>query len=420
MLIDRSHLPWGLFSATVLGVGAVTYVMYAAQAPHGPSGGTVPGLWYGVIATGMLLCSALLAVRRPLRRWRLGSLAFWLRGHIWLGALCVPFLMFHSGFSWGGTVSWLLWLCVLFVVGSGVLGLGLQQLLPRLLRATSKAEIMEAPSGYQADRLLVLADLRMSDVCCRPQPNLPEHLQKAFASVVRDFEHSVNGTMSRSELHSRRMHVMRSLQPQEFRDFLWTLSRAARHELRLIAAEPDFPELLKKTYPQLLPATPGCEAGTATGMSLTSGHSGSGTAHDATVTGLPRSRDMPGDSPRDSPRDRLGDSPGHADLLWKFYISEVRPFLAGAGSLARRSDDVLRAGATSQRLFQRHREVLSPSLHGPLQELQSLCDYRREMDQQRRIRLWMNLWMLLHVPVSGMLLVLLLAHIVMSLRVVPW
>ena len=74
----------------------------------------------------------------------------------------------------------------------------------------------------------------------------------------------------------------------------------------------------------------------------------------------------------------------------------------------------------SQRLFQRHREVLSPSLHGPLQELQSLCDYRREMDQQRRIRLWMNLWMLLHVPVSGMLLVLLLAHIVMSLRVVPW
>ncbi|MEN9554712.1 MAG: hypothetical protein RLZZ232_998 [Planctomycetota bacterium] len=410
MLIDRSHLPWGLFSATVLGVGAVTYVMYAAQAPHGPSGGTVPGLWYGVIATGMLLCSALLAVRRPLRRWRLGSLAFWLRGHIWLGGLCVPFLMFHSGFSWGGTVSWLLWLCVLFVVGSGLLGLGLQQVLPRVLRATSKAEIMEAPSAYQRDRLLVLADLRMSDVCCRPQPNLPERLQEAFAVVMRDFERSADSTLSRSEQHSRRMHVLRSQQPPEFRDFLWTLSRAARHELRLIAAETDFPELLKKTYPQLqpLPASPGGDASTLTQVSLTSGNSGSGTADEGFVAGRPRSRDVP------------GDNRGHADLLWQFYISEVRSFLAGTSSIARRSDDVLGAGATSQRIFQRQREVLNPSLHGPLQELQALCDYRRAMDQQRRILLWMNLWMLLHVPVSGMLLVLLLAHIVMSLRVVPW
>ncbi len=410
MLIDRSHLPWGLFSGTVLGLGAVTYVMYSAQAPHGPSGGTVPGLWYGVIATGMLLCSALLAVRRPLRRWRLGSLAFWLRGHIWLGGLCVPFLMFHSGFSWGGTVSWLLWLCVLFVVGSGLLGLGLQQLLPRFLRATSKAEIMEAPSAYQGDRLLVLADLRMSDVCCRPQPNLPERLQEAFAVVVRDFERSANGTLSRSEQHSSRMHVLRSLQPQEFRDFVWTLARSARHELRLIAAETDFPELLKKTYPKLqpLPASPGGDASTVTQVSVTSENSGAGTADEGSMAGRPRSRDVP------------GDSRGHADVLWQFYISEVRPFLAGACSIARRSDDVLRAGATSQRIFQRQREVLNTSLHGPLQELQALCDYRRAMDQQRRILLWMNLWMLLHVPVSGMLLVLLVAHIVMSLRVVPW
>lgn len=410
MLIDRSHLPWGLFSGAVLTVGAVTYVMYAAQAPHGPSGGTVPGLWYGVMATGMLFCSALLAVRRPLRRWRLGSLAFWLRGHIWLGGLSVPFLLFHSGFSWGGTVSWLLWLCVLFVVGSGVLGLGLQQLLPRLLRATSKAEIMEAPSGYQGDRLLVLADLRMSDVCCRPQPNLPERLQEAFAAVVRDFERSAERSMSRSEQHASRMHVLRSQQPQEFRDFLWTLARAARHELRLIAAETDFPDLLKKTYPQLLlpPASPGGDVCTVSGVSVTSENSEAGTADEGLVAGRPRSRDVP------------GDSRGHADLLWQFYISEVRPFLAGACSIARRSDDVLRAGATSQRLFQRQREVLKTSLHGPLQELQTLCDYRRAMDQQRRILLWMNLWMLLHMPVSGMLLVLLLAHIVMSLRVVPW
>ena len=206
------------------------------------------------------------------------------------------------------------------------------------------------------------------------------------------------------------MHVLRSLQPQEFRDFLLTLARSARHELRLIAAETDFPELLKKTYPKLqpLPASPGGDASTVTQVAVTSENSGAGTADEGSMAGRPRSRDVP------------GDSRGHADVLWQFYISEVRPFLAGACSIARRSDDVLRAGATSQRIFQRQREVLNTSLHGPLQELQALCDYRRAMDQQRRILLWMNLWMLLHVPVSGMLLVLLVAHIVMSLRVVPW
>ena len=133
MLIDRSHLPWGIFSAIVLTAGAILYAVCAAIAPHGPSGRTVPGLCFGIIATAMMTFSVLLAARKAFRTRRAGSASFWMKGHIWLGSLSVPFLLFHSGFSWGGTISGLLWMCVLFVVGSGLLALLLQQILPAIM-----------------------------------------------------------------------------------------------------------------------------------------------------------------------------------------------------------------------------------------------------------------------------------------------
>ena len=133
MLIDRSHLSWALFSGISLIAGAVSYVTYAWNGPKGPSGGSAMGLLFGVIGTLMMLFAGLLAARKPLRIRRIGSAQFWLKGHLWLGTLCIPFILFHAGFGWGGLLEQFMWYALTIVAVSGFFGLAIQQFLPRLL-----------------------------------------------------------------------------------------------------------------------------------------------------------------------------------------------------------------------------------------------------------------------------------------------
>jgi hypothetical protein len=63
----------------------------------------------------------------------LGSARFWMAAHIWLGLLAVPLVAMHCGLRFGGTLSWLLAWTFFVVIASGVLGLVLQNILPRLM-----------------------------------------------------------------------------------------------------------------------------------------------------------------------------------------------------------------------------------------------------------------------------------------------
>ena len=53
-----------------------------------------------------------------------------MRGHLWLGLLSFPLILFHAGFPFGGPLtSVLMWLFV-FVFASGLLGAALQHFMP--------------------------------------------------------------------------------------------------------------------------------------------------------------------------------------------------------------------------------------------------------------------------------------------------
>jgi hypothetical protein len=63
-----------------------------------------------------------------------------MRGHIWLGILSVPMILFHSGFQIGGTLTTILMLLFLIVVLSGIFGLVVQQYLPTMMMNQVKME----------------------------------------------------------------------------------------------------------------------------------------------------------------------------------------------------------------------------------------------------------------------------------------
>ena len=121
MLIDRTHKPWAIASAVNLGAAIVVYIPYA-MGSRPPSGGSALGLIYGTIGFGFMAFVTLLALRKKFPIWRIGRTKTWMRGHLWLGALCLPLILLHAGFLWGhGLTSLMMWLFVV-VYASGFFG----------------------------------------------------------------------------------------------------------------------------------------------------------------------------------------------------------------------------------------------------------------------------------------------------------
>ena len=159
MRIDRSHTPWIVFVAiTAL---AAAFLFMANFFPHrlpfpislpaflGPSpplrhtyGGTPLGLLFGSLAFLIFLFAAALGIRKKKRTWPIGNVQWWLKAHIWLSILTVPLVLFHCGFHPGGWHTSGLMLLYTIVMGSGFIGLALQQYVPGLMRERLAREVV--------------------------------------------------------------------------------------------------------------------------------------------------------------------------------------------------------------------------------------------------------------------------------------
>ena len=108
--------------------------MAGAAFPEPLTGGTTAGLWFGIAGAALMIYAGLLAAHRRLARWPLLPRRSWmLKGHIWLGLLSFWLILCHSNFRWGGPLEQLLWIVFGLVVLSGIVGLVLQGVLPRLM-----------------------------------------------------------------------------------------------------------------------------------------------------------------------------------------------------------------------------------------------------------------------------------------------
>jgi hypothetical protein len=131
--LNADHRGWLIATVAVTIASAVAYRAYVTASPYGASGGSWTGLAFGIAGTTAMALAGLLAARKKVRTWRLGSARAWMQMHIWLGVLAVPLILFHAGFRFGGILTTRLMALFAVVTVSGIFGLVLQQYLPSLM-----------------------------------------------------------------------------------------------------------------------------------------------------------------------------------------------------------------------------------------------------------------------------------------------
>ena len=152
LLRDRNSIRWAGTAAVLLVVATTAFVPYILSVPpRGASGGSVVGIVYGSIAAAMLLLALLLGARKKLRTWRIGRAYTWMQMHVWFGLLCYPIAYFHiGGLHWGGvgSLTWAVMLLLTIVWLSGLVGLVMQQFLPKLIFHRVAREVTYEQHGH--------------------------------------------------------------------------------------------------------------------------------------------------------------------------------------------------------------------------------------------------------------------------------
>lgn len=164
MLIDRTHARWAWGAAAIVVVAAVFYVPYARGAAA-PSGGSWPGLAYGIAGFTLMLYAGLLGARKKVRIWRIGRAQTWTRGHLWLGAVSLPLIAFHAGFTFGAALTTVLMWLLLLVVASGIVGASLQHAMPRRMMRDLPMETIYEQIEHVRAQLLDEADTVVAEAC---------------------------------------------------------------------------------------------------------------------------------------------------------------------------------------------------------------------------------------------------------------
>jgi hypothetical protein len=304
VLIDHTHRKWFVGSAIGLAVAAAVYVPYSLRAPQGPRGGSALGLTYGIVGFLFMLFIGLLGLRKKFPVWRVGRAQSWMRGHLWLGLMSFPLILFHGGFHFGGTLTRVLMWLFVFVWVSGILGAALQHSMPRFQTAQLPMETIYE----QIDRV-------------RGQ------LAEEAAQLVEETCSALEGEVSRASDRQRAMSA---------------------------------------------------SAGTQGGLTVASG---------------------------------LQANQQVSSQLRSFLNDELLPYLERSGyatSLAQETK--------AQKMFQQFRVLLPPELHSNLDDLENICEEKRQLDKQGRLHRILHGWLLVHIPLSYALLLLGAVHAVVALK----
>lgn len=295
MRIDQTHRPWALIAALLFAVALIAYIWEAATSAHGASGGSAAGITFGVIGYGLMVFAALLSLRKKFPVWRIGKAQTWMRGHLWLGLLSYPIILFHAAFSFGGSLTTVLLLMLTAVVVSGVAGATLQHFMPRIITQQVPMETIYGQIGRVRGQLVAEAD----------------KLKLAFSPTLE-------GLLAPAVSGERKMAML---------------------TLKLV-------------------------------NSATRNH------------------------------------------LTSVYAEQIRPYLSSDGGRG----SVLADQREARLLFTQMRTVTPEMLHEVFNDLENICQEKRDLDRQSKYHRILHGWLLLHVPLSAALIVLGLVHAVVALR----
>jgi len=98
--------------------------------------------------------------------------------------------------------------------------------------------------------------------------------------------------------------------------------------------------------------------------------------------------------------------------LREMYDQSIRPYLAHRGSHRQSMAD----RQTSKAMFAQLRAVAPESLRTVIDDLENICEEKRDLDRQSRLHRVLHGWLLVHVPLAYLLLALSAVHAIMALR----
>jgi len=425
---------------------------------HHTVGGTPLGLAFGAISLGIFVFAALLNLRKKIPLWRVGTVQLWLRAHIWLTFLTIPLIILHSGFRLGGPMTTLLMALYAIVMVSGIYGLMLQHLMPRLMKERLPAETVFEQIPHICAQLCVAAE-KMRDSFKPAPPKKPDAGAPAPSPAKTVTAGSAVMASTKGELSTpvaRAKSVTGSTvtaEPVEVAAATTTAAPVAK----AVKAEPVAQSVANAAAPST-PAKAAETIGTPTarvqseppGASVPrpSVPAGDEPAPDppvvptapaavapeksaAAVLAPTTSAPKPAESPEAKPaapaaakpappapkpapakpaaapaKPATPPDPESEAALVEFIDRQILPYLrAGRGERfslgkARFSDDTFR--------FVKLR--VAENYRGRVEEIQGWCDERRMLDLQTRLHHWLHAWLFIHVPFSFLLLMLTIWH----------
>jgi hypothetical protein len=171
----KNHRSWCAGTLIATSAALVWYVVYGASSGDWiwPGGASPPGFAFGLLGGVIILFEMLLWPRKSLwRGWRLLPTKTWMVAHLWLGLLSLPLLLLHGSFHFAPSASTLaavlMWLLVA-VVASGIFGLFVQNVVPRLMLEQVPAETIYSQIGHVLAQYRTDAERLVSLSCGRPQ-----------------------------------------------------------------------------------------------------------------------------------------------------------------------------------------------------------------------------------------------------------
>jgi len=212
------HFWWfcGVLCATI---GAIAW--YVSDW-HGrlPGGSSRSGMTFGIVAAVIIFfeCSLWLRRTRLFRTSRrLSNAQTWMKAHLWLGLLSLPLALMHSGFQLGGTFTTTLGVTFLVVIASGMYGLIVQNILPRMLVDLVPDETIHSQIG-EVSRQLALEAWRISSL--HGMAELPaERREKLGVAMDSSGERAILGA-------ARRVGTIIERSPHPERDLPFTRATA--------------------------------------------------------------------------------------------------------------------------------------------------------------------------------------------------
>jgi hypothetical protein len=102
------------------------------------------------------------------------------------------------------------------------------------------------------------------------------------------------------------------------------------------------------------------------------------------------------------------------EAMKALYLQELRPFLVARPQPS--NTRLFQTAAAVTNFFDYLRKLAPTPGHDVLEDVENICEERRQLAVQEGLHRWLHGWLYVHVPLSTAFLVLVLIHAVLSLR----